>query len=141
MSDISPPGEGTTKAGTAVAQPGDASDTWIGDWLLTFGTDDAVLPARQSAAPWLPGQREGAACLRQAAACDRWRGLPLSILQLPDWTAWLSGELYGAARSAGVATAVTGLLEGRASAAALSGHFLLLARHKPSNEWHIWTDR
>lgn len=141
MSDISPPGEGTTKAGTAVAQPGDASDTWIGDWLLTFGTDDAVLPARQSAAPWLPGQREGAAFLRQAAACDRWRGLPLSILQLPDWTAWLSGELYGVARSAGVATAVTGLLEGRASAAALSGHFLLLARHKPSNEWHIWTDR
>jgi hypothetical protein len=33
------------------------------------------------------------------------------------------------------------VLEGRATADALNGHFLLLAHNRPAGEWHVWTNR
>lgn len=125
----------------AVALPGNVTTAWIGDWLLTFGVAEVNPPTRQEAASWQPERQEGDACLWQTATTGGRYGMPHMALELAEWTAWLSGELFGVARPDGAAAAVAGVLEGRATAATLNGHFLLLARHNLSGEWHVWTNR
>lgn len=128
-----------TTTNIAPAAATDSSATaWIGDWLLTFATGDGALPARSSSAPWRPAQQSAGWHLSLASPGDGWRGAPFQIITTTEWTAWLAGELYGVAPAA---ASIAAVLEGHISPASLSGHFLLLARHEPSGEWHVWTDR
>ncbi len=109
-----------------------------GDWLLAFGDDATPGPTRAAEGSWTatydsPGWR-----MWLASPGTEWRGMPLTRVTAPGWSSWLFGELYGTADSA---AAVRAVLRGEASAAGLSGHFLLLAYDEAAGEWHVWTNR
>jgi hypothetical protein len=112
--------------------------THIGDWLLTFQAGPIALPRRRPKAAW---QREGQAPsgdLWLAPASDGWAGAPMLYLMTAGWEAWLLGELYGPEQPE---QAVIDLLEGRAGGDTLNGHCLLIAHHRTTGTWHVWTDR
>ena len=112
---------------------------WLGDWLLTFASEPvAGLPARRPGMAWQPAWPGASSALWRGEPADGWRGLPLTHVATPAWAAWLAGELYG---TLDPAAAITAVLAGGAPAAALNGHFLLLAYHQPADEWHVWTNR
>ena len=50
----------------------------------------------------------------------------------------LIGELFGTADPAAM---IADVAAGCASPNTLNGHFLLVAHHRPTDEWHIWTNR
>jgi hypothetical protein len=76
--------------------------------------------------------------LRHVAATHGWRGAPLLVTETPEWTSWLIGELYATPHPA---AAIAAVLDGRATADTLNGHFLLLAWNRRADEWHVWTNR
>jgi hypothetical protein len=119
----------------ATAHPAPAG--WLGDWLLTFPAGEPPLPARRDDAPWVTEQSGPAWRLWTCPAGEGWRGAPVSLVETAGWSAWLLGELYTPATTA----TVVDLLAGRAGAAGLNGHLLLVAHHQPADEWHVWTNR
>ena len=110
----------------------------VGDWLLTFAVESTRLPSRLPAAPWYSERQAEKWQLRQTSPAHGWRGMPLARIETPRWSAWLGGELYG---TVDPHAAVADVLNGRAAAATLNGHFLLLAHEKTAGEWHVWTNR
>lgn len=127
--------------GLAQERPPTAADTvWgtVGDWLLTFAAAPSLWPARLPAAPWQPARQGASWQLWRASPGEGWRGMPLLAFDTPRWSVWLAGELYGTAEPA---AAVLAVLDGRASAATLNGHFLLSAHDAQADEWHVWTNR
>ncbi len=122
----------------AVAQSA-PDGAWLGDWLLSFAPEPvADLPARRPGMAWQPERRGVSSALWRGDPAAGWRGQPLRRLATAEWAAWLAGELYG---TPDPAAAVAAVLAGRAPAAGLNGHFLLLAYHQPADEWHVWTNR
>ena len=113
-----------------------AANSWLGDWQVSFGAP-APRPRRPDA-PWATVSQTATAVVREAPPAADWRGAPVMRLAAGDWTAWLLGELYGAARGPADVLAV---LEGRRAVDSLSGHFLLLAHDARAGEWHAWTNR
>lgn len=115
----------------------DESTRRCGDWLLVFGdVNPAGLSRRHDGAPWETAyETDGAVLLTQAPGTG-WRGAPWKSDEGEAWRSWLLGETYPLddERWRRVPT-------GAASPVTLNGHFLLLARHRPSGEWHLWTDR
>ena len=110
---------------------------WLGDVLVSFGVE--APPPRRPAAPWAAaGGAAAPSRVWEAPPAPDWRGAPVMRLAAGDWTAWLLGELYGAARTPADVLAV---LDGRLSPNALNGHFLLLAHDARAGEWHAWTNR
>ncbi len=109
----------------------------VGDWLLTFAVESERLPARLPVAPWHSEHGGENWQLRQTPPADGWRGMPLTRIETPRWSAWLAGELYG---TPDANESVKAVLDGRA-AGTLNGHFLLLARDRAAGEWHVWTNR
>ncbi|MBP6016364.1 MAG: hypothetical protein KA586_06555 [Candidatus Promineofilum sp.] len=110
----------------------------VGDWLLTFAVESGRRPSRLPAAPWCSERRGENWELQHTYPADGWRGMPLARIATPRWSAWLAGELYG---TPDAHESVGAVLDGRAPATALNGHFLLLAHEKASGEWHVWTNR
>ncbi len=110
----------------------------IGDWLLTFPPETQGLPRRLPATRWSTVDEAHEWRLRLSSPADGWRGMPLLTVDTPEWSAHLAGELFGTQRAAETVLAV---LEGRARPDSLNGHFLLLARNRRHDEWHIWTSR
>lgn len=112
----------------------------LGDVLVSFGV--AAPPPRRPAAPWLAAGAAAAGATAgrvwEALSAPDWRGAPVMRLAAGHWTAWLLGELYGAAR---MPADVLAVLDGRLSPNALNGHFLLLAHDARADEWHAWTNR
>ncbi|MEZ4517520.1 MAG: hypothetical protein R3C44_12045 [Chloroflexota bacterium] len=51
-----------------------------------------------------------------------------------SWLAWLVGELYG---TDSPSQTIPEVLDGNREPDTLSGHFLLLARNRSSDEWHV----
>jgi hypothetical protein len=110
----------------------------VGDWLLTFPKEVSAPPSRLTTTPWrMNGQGEEWR-LWQSSPADGWKGAPTLLVETPEWSARLTGELYGTSRPV---EAVIDLLAGRAPAEALNGHFLLAAWNRQANEWHVWTNR
>lgn len=122
----------------SVTHPDRSMDVTIGDWLLAFGNDRPACPVRLSTGKWEPEQQGAAGSLWRSSSGEGWRGMPLTTIHTPGWSAWLMGELYGASTDA---AAVADVVEGRASPATLNGHFLLLAWDSRADEWHVWTNR
>jgi len=60
-----------------------------------------------------------------------------------DWSAWLFGDLlrYRDDPDRPIERFVTDLAIGRATASSLNGSFVVLALHRSTGEWHLWTDR
>lgn len=110
----------------------------IGDWLLAFSPREAALPARRPDDGWHETTRGPAWQVWAARPGDGWRGAPAIAVETPEWSACLIGELYATPNPA---AAVADVVEGRGLPGALNGHFLLTARHRPSDEWHVWTNR
>jgi len=111
----------------------------LGDWLLSFAPrEETALPTRQAAGAWQVASHGAAWRVWLAPPGDGWRGAPTLVVETAEWSARLIGELYGTSRPAAV---IADVLDGRASPNALNGHFLLVARHRPSDEWHVWTNR
>lgn len=109
----------------------------VGDALITFGGDAAVVPSRT-------GERTsgtpGPAGLHLMPTGDGWTGFPLTSVRAGDWRAWLLGELYGLD---GISSAdmVRQAVTGSVDVTNLNGHYLLLAHHAGAEEWHVWTNR
>lgn len=125
-------------AQTLAANKDGAATSLIGDWLLTFGVEAPAGPTRLPAGTWATERQDRAWRLWCTLPGEGWRGAPLMTSVTADWSIWLIGELYGTADPFAAAHDV---VEGRASAASLNGHFLLLAWHAPVDEWHVWTNR
>ena len=138
------PGNSTTLTqGISIALPaGDLTSPpsvgWVGDWLLEFSPGAGDFPARLPAANWRIECQGESWRLWSAPPVDGWRGMPLMRVQNERWAAWLVGELYG---TADPLAAVADVIEGKASAATLNGHFLLLAHDFAAQEWAVWTNR
>lgn len=111
---------------------------WVGDWLLVFSTDAAGLPARLPSAPWQIDCQGERWQLWRSFPADGWRGSPLTGIEHEGWSAWLVGELFGVDDPV---AAVTDVIENRAPAATLNGHFLLLAHYRATGQWAVWTNR
>ncbi len=110
----------------------------LGDWLLVFGEDPGAVPARLPATAW-DGLWQGESWrLWRSYPAGGWRGMPVLVVETPEWAALLVGELYGTEQPAAV---IADLLDNTITAASLNGHFLLLAWNRLANEWHIWTNR
>lgn len=110
----------------------------VGDWLLTFPKEANSLPGRLATTPWRLAEQGAGWQLWRSSPAKNWRGAPLLMVETSEWSAWLTGELYGTPQPA---QAVADVLEGHATANALNGHFLLLAHSRPAGEWHVWTNR
>lgn len=109
----------------------------IGDWLLTFSSGETLLPSRRDDG-WREAARGAAWRVWTAQPGDGWRGAPTIAVETREWSARLIGELYATPHPA---AAVADVVVGHASPDTLNGHFLLAARHRPSDEWHVWTNR
>jgi len=124
----------------AVADPARSAITaeWIGDWLLTFETSGAALPSRVSGSGWLVEQDGVEWRSWLAAPGPGWRGAPTMTVETATGSVRLIGELFGTADPAAM---IADVAVGCASPNTLNGHFLLVAHHRPTDEWHIWTNR
>lgn len=110
----------------------------VGDWLLTFSPGETALPVRCPGSAWRETERGAGWQAWVSDPVEGWRGGPSLVVESSAWSARLIGELYGTDRPA---ASILDVLEDRAPVAGLNGHFLLVARHRPSDEWHVWTNR
>ena len=111
---------------------------WIGDWLLTFETSGAALPSRVPGSGWRLEQSGPGWQSWLTAPGPGWRGAPTLTVETATGSVRLIGELFGTADPAAI---IADVAAGRASPNTLNGHFLLVAHHRPVDEWHIWTNR
>lgn len=125
----------TTPDLSAAASPASSR----GDWLLTFGDENIRWPTRHPGGEWQEHHRAGEGILWTQAPSEDWRGAPWAVHDEGDWTVWLFGETYPLTSNGDEAW--RGIPSGRNKPTELNGHCLLLAWHRPSSEWHVWTDR
>ncbi|MCP3958353.1 MAG: hypothetical protein GY719_10920 [bacterium] len=110
-----------------------------GDWLLAFHFEPERLPSRNRGTGWRRVRRGAESALWECPGGELWGGAPWIELTRDDWTLWLMGERYPLAQSADPEGLWAAVDEDDPSE--LNGHFLLLAHHRESGRWHLWTDR
>ncbi len=113
-------------------------DDVCGDWLLRFGAHDAPAPRRHKSGSWHPEARHGGGQLLLHPPGDGWKGSPWHCASSEGWSAWLLGETYPPEPP--FSAWWRNLARGSVEAAALNGHFLLLACDRERRRWHLWTD-
>ncbi len=110
----------------------------LGDWLLTFGGDSQTLPKRVAELPWSPVLKSDDWSLWGTETADGWRGMPHLTLERGPWFVWLIGELYDTDEPE---ETILDVLDGRVATESLNGHFVVVAWHRTSEQWHILTNR
>lgn len=134
MINISPMSTSLPKA----APPTPVFASLVGDLLLTFGGGIEGVPTRHSQEGWHCTASNPSWELWHQGNGIEWHGTPGMAFTAAGWQGWLLGELYG---TSNVPHFLGELLEGCRDAAALNGHFLLLAWEEAAERWHVWTGR
>ncbi len=108
---------------------------FVGDVLITFGSDPGLAPTRLDSGGWLPADQTEASGLWYTDVSPGWNGFPFQSIILPNWCIYILGECYRP--SPGFSAEIPP----HQTVQQLNGRYLILAREQTSRRWHLWTDR
>jgi hypothetical protein len=113
---------------------------FVGDLLLVFNPNSAILRGRNSSGPAELLAQENECRLYSFPQSSRWKGYPLLSFSFDDWKVWIIGEIYGVSDANRASKRVKEAIQ-QHNLSSLNGHYLLLAWNSQKREWNVWTNR